>query len=145
MVVSSVSVDLFQEIYPPIYVQYTTYFHKKSFCYVLLPIATTLVFFFILSLKRDAKVTLKLPLHWVYQVVGLLWKPNKPTCIIFFNILIFTTTRHWVRWKQFSNQKKVPGLYALLRINSTFVGFFYTFPWIFSPFLNIRWKLAIFS
>ena len=63
-------------------------------CYVLLPIATTLVFFFILSLKRDAKVTLKLPLHWVYQVVGLLWKPNKPTCIIFFNILIFTTTTH---------------------------------------------------
>ena len=37
----------------------------------LLPIATrtTLVCFFILSLKRDAKVTPKLPLHWVYQVV----------------------------------------------------------------------------
>ena len=50
---------------------------------MLLPIATTLVFFFILSLKRDAKVTLKLPLHWVYQVVGLLCKPNEPTCIIF--------------------------------------------------------------
>ena len=37
----------------------------------LLPIATrtTLVCFFILSLKRDAKVTPKLPLHRVYQVV----------------------------------------------------------------------------
>ena len=59
----------------------TTYFHKKA-SVLLLPIATTLVFFSILSLKRDAKVTLKLPLHWVYQVVGLLWKPNEPTCII---------------------------------------------------------------
>ena len=44
---------------------------------------------------------------------------------------------HWVRWKWFGNQKKVPGLYAFFWTNSTFVRLFNTFSLIFLSILNI--------
>ena len=57
---------------------------------LLIATSTTLVCFFILSLKRDAKVTPKLPLHWVYQV-------GKP--LLLTDFVIERTTITWIEMR----------------------------------------------
>ena len=90
----------------------------------LLPIATrtTLVCFFILSLKRDAKVTPKLPLHWVYQVVvkPLLTTNNWKWCfaqnlsvplssLMFLQILPLSHAMNFLLWRSMLVIQKITG------------------------------------
>ena len=46
---------------------------------------------------------------WVYFIV--IWKTVLLLPTTLYECVLYTT--HWVRWKRFGNQKKVPGLYAL--------------------------------
>ena len=90
----------------------------------LLPIATrtTLVCFFILSLKRDAKVTPKLPLHRVYQVVvkPLLTTNNWKWCfaqklsvplssLMFLQILPLSHAMNFLLWRSMLVIQKITG------------------------------------